>query len=69
MLSRVLSKRIAPFSQLYYRPSVLEYPINRNDSELLKNKQTMESVNNSYSNILKKVTIQNNKKVLDKLHK
>jgi 3-methylcrotonyl-CoA carboxylase beta subunit len=29
----------------------------------------MDSANNTYSNILKKVTLQTNKKVLDKLHK
>lgn len=69
MLSSLLTKRLPLFSQLFHRPSVLDYPINRNDADLLRNKQLMESVNTSYSQVLKKATIQTNRKVLDKLHK
>lgn len=69
MLSSLLTKRLALFSQLFHRPSVLDYPINRNDADLLRNKQSMESVNAGYSQTLKKATIQTNKKVVDKLHK
>lgn len=69
MLSSLLTKRLPLFSQLFHRPSVLDYPINRSDADLLRNKQLMESVNTSYSQVLKKATIQTNRKVLDKLHK
>lgn len=69
MLSSLLTKRLSLSSQLFHRPSVLDYPINRNDADLLRNKQLMESVNTSYSQVLKKATIQTNRKVLDKLHK
>lgn len=69
MLAAVLSKRIARFSQLFYKPTVLDYPINRNDSELQNNKHLMDSVNNGFSKILHSVTTQTNQKVLDKLKK
>jgi 3-methylcrotonyl-CoA carboxylase beta subunit len=48
---------------------VLDYPINRHDSDLLKNKQLMDDTNNTFSDILRKVTVQNDKKVLEKMQK
>lgn len=69
MLSTILSRRIALFSRLFHQPTILDYPISRNDAELQKNRQMMEEVNSGYLNILKKVTSQTDKKVLAKLKK
>jgi hypothetical protein len=69
MLSRVVRRQLACFSQWFYQPSVLEYPINRHDSDLLRNKQQMDEANSNFSSILRKATVQNDKKVLDKMHK
>jgi|688.fasta_scaffold1785665_1 hypothetical protein len=69
MLSTILSRRIALFSRLFYQPTILDYPISRNDAELQKNRQMMEEVNSGYLNVLKKVTSQTDKKVLAKLQK
>ena len=69
MLSTILSRRIALFSRLFHQPTILDYPISRNDAELQKNRQMMEEVNSGYLNILKKVTSQTDKKVLAKLQK
>lgn len=69
MLSRVVRRQLACFSQWFYQPSVLEYPINRHDSDLLRNKQQMDEANTNFSSILRKATVQNDKKVLDKMHK
>lgn len=69
MLSRVVSRQLFRFSQWLYQPSVLEYPINRHDSDLVRNKQLMDEANNSFSAIMRKATTQTDKKVLDKMHK
>jgi hypothetical protein len=55
MLSRVLFRRVAAFSKLFYQPSVLEYPVNRHDEATIKNKALMDEVNGNFLNILKKV--------------
>ena len=55
MLSSLLFRRISNFSRLYYQPSILDYPINRNDELHSKNRILMEQTNNNYSSILKKV--------------
>ena len=55
MLSRLLSRRIQPFSQLFYRPTTLEYPISRHDENAVRNKEMMDEVNTKYSSILEKV--------------
>jgi len=62
MLSSLIFRRISTFSRLYYQPSVLDYPINRNDELHSKNKILMNDTNNNYANILKKV-----RKLLDRL--
>ena len=56
MLSSLLFKRIANFSRLYSQPSILDYPINRNDELHSKNRILMGETNNHYSAILKKVS-------------
>jgi hypothetical protein len=69
MLSGVVRRQLARFSQWLYQPSVLEYPINRHDGDLLRNKQLMDEANNNFSSIMRKATIQTDKKVLDKMQK
>lgn len=69
MLSRVMSRQLCRFSQWLYQPSVLEYPINRHDTDLVRNKQLMDEANNNFSAIMRKTTTQTDKKVLDKMHK
>lgn len=69
MLSGVVRRQLARFSQWLYQPSVLEYPINRHDTDLQRNKQLMDEANNNFSSIMRKATIQTDKKVLDKMHK
>jgi hypothetical protein len=48
---------------------VLDYPLNRHDADLQRNKQLMDEANTNFSNILRKATVQTDKKVLDKMHK
>lgn len=69
MLSRLLKQQVRCFSQWFYQPSVLDYPINRHDADLLRNKQLMDEANLNFSKILQKATLQTDKKVLDKMHK
>jgi hypothetical protein len=69
MLSAVVRRQLARFSQWFYQPSVLEYPINRHDGDLLRNKQLMDEANATFSSVLRKATVQSDKKVLDKMHK
>ena len=55
MLSRLLFRRVTPFSQLFYKPTRLEYPISLADENSVRNKQLMDEVNGKYSSILSKV--------------
>mgnify|MGYP000995852775 CR=1 FL=1 len=55
MLSRVLFRRVAPFSRLFYNPTILDYPVMVTDEGAMRNKSMMDEVNNTYSSILKKV--------------
>lgn len=56
MLSRLLTRRVLPFTQLFHRPAPLDFPINKNDSGAIRNKEMMDQVNSQYSSILSKVT-------------
>ncbi len=55
MLSRLAFRNISSFSKLFYQPSQLNYPINYNDEDALRNKSQMDEVNSKYSSILRKV--------------
>ncbi|CAM6002380.1 unnamed protein product [Sphagnum balticum] len=49
----------ASFSNNFYQPSVLDYPIYRSDEELTRNKAQMDDINTAYLNILKKIALEN----------
>lgn len=57
MLNKITSRLVCQFSRSFYAQHILEYPINRSDESLLKNKAMMDEVNNNYVNILKKVDL------------
>lgn len=57
MLSRLLSRGIAPFSRQFYNPTTLDFPINVAEESSIRNKAMMDEVNNNFSGILKKVQL------------
>ena len=64
MLNRLTCRIVNSFSRSFYAQHILDYPINRSDESLLKNKAMMDEVNDNYINILKKVTGQKDPKTL-----